>query len=321
MIQENGDLPRQTRDGLRRLLMPVDGIIIAYLVLLTGITLGSWTRIRHPETYVTFHAVAVAVVFAVAWAHRRFDNRVVRFVHYWIPVAVLMCSFRELHYLVSEVHPWADRRYDWALHALDQRLFGDVAGLCRSLASRAVADVLFLPYLMFYIVPAIFFAMLHVRGKFAEFRRSASVVFVGWYLSYIGYIVVPAQGPHHVTDGPRAPELDGALWAKAIYDALGLMEMEMPDAFPSGHTLVAVLVLWLAWRYVRDWFWVLLPVAVGIVLGTVYLRYHYLIDVVAGFLLVPISVWAGDLLADRWEARTQNAEDGMQKAPLTSTSS
>src|SRR5262245_6882623 len=114
MIQRSGDVPRETKDGLRRLLMPVDGIIIAYLVLLTGVTLGSWTRIQRPETYLTFHAIAVAAVFAVAWAHRRFDNHVVRFVHYWIPVAVLMCSFRELHYFVAEVHPWADRRYDWA---------------------------------------------------------------------------------------------------------------------------------------------------------------------------------------------------------------
>lgn len=291
----------QTKDGLRRLLMPIDWVMIGYFAVVTGVVVASWNQMRRPELFMLCHAGVVAVVLAATWAHRRFDNAVTRLAHYWMCGLVIFVAFREIHYLVPAVRPWAGRPFDWALLALDEQLFGDVEALSRTLASRTAADVLAVFYALFYPLPVAFFVVLHVRGKWTEFRRATTVVFFGWFLSYLAYIVVPAQGPHLVTDGPRAPELDGVLCAKWLYDTLGRMELEMPDAFPSGHTLVTVLVLWMAWRYARDWFGWLLPVGIGIIAGTVYLRYHYVIDLVVGLLLVPISVWLGDLLVDGLE--------------------
>jgi membrane-associated phospholipid phosphatase len=57
------------------------------------------------------------------------------------------------------------------------------------------------------------------------------------------------------------------------------------DCFPSGHTELTVLVLYYARKFDRRIFWWLLPFGIGIVLSTVYLRYHYVIDVIAGAVL------------------------------------
>ena len=60
----------------------------------------------------------------------------------------------------------------------------------------------------------------------------------------------------------------------------------MRDCFPSGHTEIALVVLLYAWRFERRYFCGLLP-AVGLLLfSTVYLRYHYVVDVLAGALLL-----------------------------------
>ena len=56
----------------------------------------------------------------------------------------------------------------------------------------------------------------------------------------------------------------------------------MHDIFPSGHTIIALLVMWLAKRHrVRGWP-LLIPLVAGLVAATVYLRYHYGVDVLAG---------------------------------------
>ncbi|MGH9317673.1 MAG: phosphatase PAP2 family protein, partial [Thermoanaerobaculia bacterium] len=66
-----------------------------------------------------------------------------------------------------------------------------------------------------------------------------------------------------------------------------------------GHTMIAVAVLLVAFRRARDVFWFLLPVAVCLVISTVYCRYHYVVDVLAGILLAVLTTPLGDRLYDR----------------------
>ncbi len=49
---------------------------------------------------------------------------------------------------------------------------------------------------------------------------------------------------------------------------------------PSGHTQMVLMVLFLARRYEKVLFYVFLPIICGLILSTVYLRYHYVIDLI-----------------------------------------
>jgi membrane-associated phospholipid phosphatase len=57
--------------------------------------------------------------------------------------------------------------------------------------------------------------------------------------------------------------------------------------------------LLVSFRRARDFFWWVLPIAVCLVISTVYCRYHYLVDVIAGAVLALIAVPVGDRLYDR----------------------
>jgi membrane-associated phospholipid phosphatase len=54
---------------------------------------------------------------------------------------------------------------------------------------------------------------------------------------------------------------------------------------------VTLVTLWLARRSTPRLFWALLPIGTGLIVSTVALRYHYAVDVIAGALLVPPSLW------------------------------
>jgi len=60
-----------------------------------------------------------------------------------------------------------------------------------------------------------------------------------------------------------------------------------------------VLSLVLAWRYARPAFWVLLPIVAVLVLSTMALRYHYVVDVLAGLAGVPLALWLGNRVMGR----------------------
>jgi len=63
--------------------------------------------------------------------------------------------------------------------------------------------------------------------------------------------------------------------------------------------MITATVLLVAFRRSRTAFWVLLPFGVGLILSTVYCRYHYVVDVLAGLVLAFVSVPLGDDLYDR----------------------
>ena len=91
--------------------------------------------------------------------------------------------------------------------------------------------------------------------------------------------------------------------ARAISQTINRLENTKLDAFPSGHTMITTAVLIVAWRRFRKLFWFLLPVAILLILSTMYCRYHYLVDVLAGIVLAFATVPLGDRLYDRLTRR------------------
>jgi membrane-associated phospholipid phosphatase len=85
--------------------------------------------------------------------------------------------------------------------------------------------------------------------------------------------------------------------------ATAAVPLTAKGAFPSLHCAVALLGLLLAWRHLRWFFWVQLPFAVGLILGTVYLRHHWVVDILSGFAVTLFAFWAGPRLEDRWHSR------------------
>jgi membrane-associated phospholipid phosphatase len=88
-----------------------------------------------------------------------------------------------------------------------------------------------------------------------------------------------------------------------VYDMLVRLESTRRDCFPSLHTAITVIVTTFAYKYRRWMFWFFLPVNIGIIMATIYLRYHYVIDVFAGLALAAFCVWAGPRLNDLWYRR------------------
>ena len=84
----------------------------------------------------------------------------------------------------------------------------------------------------------------------------------------------------------------------------------MRDAFPSGHAAVALVVQWYAFRYFRHRAVWLLPLTTALIFSTVYLAYHYAVDVLAGAGLALSCI----VVTESWNrgsaARDQGGQDG-----------
>jgi len=71
------------------------------------------------------------------------------------------------------------------------------------------------------------------------------------------------------------------------------------DCFPSGHTELTLLVLYCAWRMNKKLFRLYLIPATALIFSTVYLRYHYVVDVIAGAIIALAIAATSDLIYNK----------------------
>ncbi len=284
-------------------LFSYDLVILAYLAIISVIVI-----IYQPAwwgAYLAYHASIAGLIALVAYAQKRYGGRFWEAVRYWYAIPVVLCTFRELHYLFVDpaCPPFEGAHFDGVLGALDRTVLGDVDAFFLSIAQPQFIDFLHLCYVSYFVLIVAPAAVPFVLGDRKGVRESVAITLCALYLSYLGYFLVPALGPHHFFDG-RPPELDGWILGGFMYKTLMWMELRTPDAFPSGHTLAAAVALCVSWRRHRPTFWVLLVPALGLIWATMALRYHYVIDVVAGLALVGPSIFLGIALNTWWERLT-----------------
>jgi membrane-associated phospholipid phosphatase len=287
-------------------LSPADKVTIAYLAIIAILTVISMQRASYWPEIAVAHVLAVAAIVILALLAKRLSPGassrpeldpsrsllVVRFVHGWYPIALIPLTYKELTYLVPRIHP---RDFDVQLAALDYRLFGVHATVwIEKFTWPPLTDLLQLTYATYYFLPIVLGAVLWGKRWADRYNFWVFVVALGFFLSYLGYIMVPAIGPRFlpsIVDAQSGP-LRGIYLFAPIRHLLDQAEGITRDCFPSGHVEITLLVLYYAARFHRRTFWCLLPFGAGVIVSTVYLRYHYLVDVAAGVVLALIVIFA-----------------------------
>lgn len=273
-------------------------LISLSLIALLGVGLALAGRLPNPgATFGTLAALA-AGVFAVAWLARDEDRLrpLLRLVVNFYPAAYLPILFNVLGPLIEALRGGPR---DDLLIAADRALFGVDVTIWMERFVTPLANTYFaLAYTTYYFFALTLGALLWAFRR-ADGRRFFFTIVLAYHVSYAGYFVIPGLGPRFTMADRQTVSMHDTPISKAIDSTLNKLEQTKYDVFPSGHTMIAVATLLVAWKRFRRAFWFFLPVAVSLVISTVYCRYHYAIDVIAGIVLAAIVVPVGDRLYDR----------------------
>jgi membrane-associated phospholipid phosphatase len=217
------------------------------------------------------------------------------------PVISVLVIFDSLGWIVHYINP-VD--IDPLLIRLDYMLFGNhPTVILEKIMNPFLTDFLQVAYSTYYFLPIIFGISLLKDNQKEEFNRALFIILFCFYLSYIGYIIWPAVGPRFTLDHLQTQKLQGLFVTEPIQNLLNKLEGVKRDAFPSGHTGIALAVLILAYRYKRFLFWVYLPTVTLLIFSTVYCRYHYVVDIIAGVGLTVVTFLLGERYYDWWKKR------------------
>lgn len=279
-------------------LKPVD--LISYLALLALMLTTLVTQPPHGTALLLKYG-GLALVLTLLWWMDQGRFWLARGLHAFYPIVFIPILFDSFADLLPWVSPIVR---DPVLIQLDLALLGThpTVWLDRFIHPW-LTEILTWAYATYYFLPVVLVVALYWRGKEMSFDRAVFGVALGFYLSYLGYFLFPAIGPRFTLTHLHTVDLHGIFSADAIRDTLNFLERFKQDAFPSGHTAVVLLVLFYAWQFVRGLFWVFLPVVVALIFSTVYLRYHYVVDVLAGIALAVLCIGLERVTTNLWHRR------------------
>jgi membrane-associated phospholipid phosphatase len=288
--------------GIRQIFRqrPADTVTLVFLFFLIALTLFNYRII--PKAFSLLILYSALVITQITLIRFKNSGRFIGYLYDLIfPVLCVLLIFDSLGRIVHYVNP---KDIDPVLIRLDRMIFGgDPTVMLEKIVNPFLTDILEIAYTTYYFMAVSLGVMLLLHHRREEFNRTIFLVLLCFYLSYLGYILFPALGPRFVIRDLQAVPLKGLLVAEPIRNFLNWLEGIKRDAFPSGHTAIALTVLYLSYRFEKRLFRILLPAVVMLIFSTVYCRYHYVIDVLAGMVLTVLTIVLGQWYYEWWARR------------------
>lgn len=273
-----------------------DCLLIIFWGFLSITSISLYARLESWWVIPSVNTGAVLLVLAMARAARVTGSRVLRLVHDWSAFPFVIFTFEQLYSIIRAIHHGRD--YDQFLIKLDQAIFrANPTQWLANYSHPLLTELLQIAYSLFYAVFLIIGLELYRNRDKARFREFRFTIVYGFLLSYLGYLALPSIGPRFTlhdfssinTDLPGLFLTPGLRWFVNVFEAIrpGMSSAvaqasALRDVFPSGHTMMTIVAVVLAYRFrlkVRSF---ILVNGILLVIGTVYLRYHYVVDLLAG---------------------------------------
>jgi membrane-associated phospholipid phosphatase len=281
---------------------PIDKVILGYFLLTGLVVLGWWKNLPQAPSLLLGHILGSAlIVFEVkrpnptSWLFRN-----------WYPLAYVGYFYREMALLIPAVrHDDISRKLsDQWLAGLDLRIWGvNPCVWLERIQSPVLTEWEQLLYTLFLPAVILVALLLWRKGRFVEFQYYAFLIAVGYLVSYVGYIFVPARGPRYLLNSLQHIPLQGLWLFRSMQDGLDKLESYHYDCFPSGHTELTLLACYSSRIVSKGWFRIYLAYTPFLIFATVYLRYHYTVDLAAGAAAAFVLAVAGPGIYKRMSER------------------
>jgi membrane-associated phospholipid phosphatase len=286
------------REKMTRRLNLLDFLTAAFITIIILLLILFYPRFPHGWRTLLGYIILLLLVLFISYARQKWrEIKIVRALCDLSPVFFILAVFE----LLGGITPYLRPDIDSLLIKADLALFGVHPTVwMEDFFIPWVADILALAYISYYFIPLILILILYFKGRSNEFFLTAGTLLLGYYICYIIYIFMPAVGPRFTLASLQQIPLNGGIIMNTIVDTLNALEGNKRDCFPSGHTQIVLVSLWFAFKYRRPLFWIYLPIIIALIISTVYLRYHYVIDLVAGIAAAGITILLGQFLWSWW---------------------
>lgn len=278
-----------------RYLRPEEIYHLIYLAVTGLIVLACWSSVDHAPLRLGFRlGVAAFILSYVPFAQRRPTPlaAALRDFYYMLVFIYYYMETATLHQAL-----WGGTRFDDEIAWVDQFFFGFQPSLeFWKAAPRAwFSELMNFCYTFYYMLFALGGLVIWLcRDEGRAYGRTHHAIVFTMLICYLIFIAFPVLGPQfRYADQHDRQQFAGYVF-KFVLDSI-LEFGEVPTgAFPSSHVALAMVIMLAFWNHARMAFWVSLPWTLGLMVSTVYIQAHYVIDIPAGVVVGLLGYWVSE---------------------------
>jgi hypothetical protein len=215
--------------------------------------------------------------------------------------APIVLSYFQLRWILPAI---TSRALDQQIYAFDMRVFHYEPSIAwDKYVTESTTEWFAFFYLGYFLIVAVnVLPFLSLAGDNKLLRHFGTGLVAQFCITHVLYMVVPGFGPYHELHFQH--ELSGAVWWPAVLRGVHSAGA-LKDIFPSLHTGAPTFFTIFAFvhrkKFPFKYTWPILAFCVSQIIGaTMFLRWHYLIDIIAGFTLAAFNVLFWGRVVD-WE--------------------
>lgn len=296
-----------------------DVVVIIFYFILTLLHIIFYNKIESWFTWVVINAAIIFLSFLLAYMESKHENAFWSGLHYWYIVPITLLTFKQLYFMVKPIRVID---YDYIFIEIDRWIFGtDPTHLLQQISNPVLTEILQIIYGMFYLLPILLGLFLLRKKRFVAMDFAVFSIIYGFLLSYLGYFSLPGIGPRFTLHDFSTIniKLPGVFLTNFLRELVNIgesipagtpnpAEVVQRDIFPSGHTMITLIVIYLSVRLKSRSRFFFVPIGSLLIFSTVYLWYHYVIDLVGGLAFMMFAVWSGKYIFNWWRRKIGKPE-------------
>ena len=274
-------------------LKPVEILTLAYIVL-TGIYIIIFSqKIDDASSLLGARVVLVALIVLFPYSKRFSDN----FIRYAFPVVLTVYWYPETYYLNECLFG----NLDHVFVGIEEKIFGCQPALefCKTFPYRWFSELMSFGYFSYFLIVIFIAVYLYFQDKKSS-EKAVFIIVGSFFLYYILFIILPVVGPQFYFLNNEVP--DGYLF-RYLLETVQSMGEKPTGAFPSSHVGMSLIFLIIIWKYCRRYFIYFVPIVIILIFSTVYIKAHYVIDVIGGAISAPIIYLCTDYIMKKFSEK------------------
>ncbi|MHB8261552.1 MAG: phosphatase PAP2 family protein [Bacteroidia bacterium] len=275
---------------------PLDIATIFY-ILISGIYLCfGISTLDNVLPHFVLRLVGLSIIVGICYLNQKYSGHFIGLLKNVYPMLFLSFFYSETSYLKNIVF---SNNFDPYFVRAEQFFWGCQPSIefAKAMPQHWFNEFMNICYFSYYALIAAIGIVVYFGKKQHSYRSLFTIIF-SFYMYYMFYDVIPVIGPQFHFNTFNTETNPPHFFGKLMHYILSNLE-KPTGAFPSSHTGIALIISYILYKQIRILFYYSLPFVLGICFATVYIKEHYLIDVFAAILTVPIFITISGFVYDK----------------------
>ncbi len=287
--------------SLRQALNISDIYSLSFFILLFIQNIIFYGQLTNPLQLLIQNIVILLAIPTIAvWEVRYNKIKIINILRNFYHIVFILISYNTVQEFIGIVNP---QLYDNLMAQIDMYLFRvNIGDIFVKFSNPVLTEYMQICYFSYYFGAIALGVELLFKDKGKYFDQYLRYIVFSFSFMFLLYYIFPTIGPRfYLYDFTKlSQDLPGLFFTEPIRDIVNSggnipkpyypnLTRIYTDCLPSGHTWIELIVLVMAFKVKAKSRWILLFFGIGLLLSTMYLRYHYLIDVILGAVCFLIS--------------------------------